>query len=94
MHVMHQDSPTKGQFYIDIDGHTAAAMTYVWVGVDRIIIDHTEVSTALRGQGAGLQLVTQAVHWAREQGLRVLPLCPFARSVFDKHPEFHDVLAS
>lgn len=59
----------------------------------RLIIDHTQVDDALRGTGAGKKLVHAAVEWARAGNARLLPLCPFARSVFDKTPEYSDVLA-
>ena len=56
------------------------------------ILDHTEVDDALRGTGAGKRLVEAAVLWARAEKRVLLPLCPFARSVFDKTPAFADVL--
>jgi predicted GNAT family acetyltransferase len=37
--------------------------------------------------------VQAAVEWARKENARLMPLCPFARSVFDKTPEYSDVLA-
>jgi len=67
-------------------------MTYTVAG-SRVIIDHTEVSDLLRGTGAGRRLVEASVQWARSEGVKLMPLCPFARSVFDKTPEFRDVLA-
>lgn len=81
----------KGAFVIDRDGVRLATMTYTTVGDDGIIIDHTEVSDALRGTGAGKALVTAAVEWARSEHKHIVPLCPFARSVFDRTPEFNDV---
>jgi predicted GNAT family acetyltransferase len=82
----------KGAFVIDRDGARLATMTYTTVGDDRIIIDHTDVSDALRGTGAGKALVTAAVEWARREHKGILPLCPFAKSVFERTPEFADVL--
>jgi predicted GNAT family acetyltransferase len=67
-------------------------MTYTVAGT-RVIIDHTEMDDALRGTGAGKKLVQAAVEWARAENARLLPLCPFARSVFEKMPEYSDVLA-
>lgn len=58
-----------------------------------VIIDHTEVDEALRGTGASKRLVAAAVEWARAEKVKLLPLCPFARHVFDKTPEYADVLA-
>jgi len=59
---------------------------------NKMIIEHTEVDDALSGKGVGLSLVTTAVEYARTHHIKILPLCPFAKSVFDKRPEFNDVL--
>lgn len=92
MNIKQLDSRPKGSFYVDMDGDKAAEMTYTWAGDDRIIIDHTEVGDQLRGKGAGKELVAKAVEFAREKGISIIPLCPFARSVFQKSPELKDVL--
>jgi predicted GNAT family acetyltransferase len=76
-----------------IEGNRAALMTYTWVGKDKLIIDHTEVGDALRGKGAGYKLVAASVEFVRNKNIKILPLCPFAKSVFDKKPEYSDVLA-
>ena len=81
----------KGSFVIDRDGKRLATMTYSLAG-DIVIIDHTEVDDALRGTGAGARLVAAAVEWVRAEGRRVIPLCPFAKSVFERKPEYGDVL--
>jgi predicted GNAT family acetyltransferase len=57
-----------------------------------VIIDHTEVAESLRGQGAARKLVEAAVAWARETRVKLIPLCPFAKAVFEHEPSFHDVL--
>lgn len=92
MHIQHSDDGHKGMFYIQQDGKQVAEMTYVWAGTDRIIIDHTGVQDVLKGQGAGKQLVAKAVDFARAKGIKILPLCPFAKHVFETTPEFRDVL--
>ena len=92
MVVGHEASGHKGAFVIDRDGKRLAEMTYTVAG-SRVIIDHTTVDDALRGMGAGRELVKAAVEWARANGRKLMPLCPFAKSVFDKTPEYRDVLA-
>ncbi|MFY8108392.1 MAG: GNAT family N-acetyltransferase [Bacteroidia bacterium] len=92
MEVQQKDNGESGVFFIEQDGAWLAEMTYVWVGTDRIIIDHTEVDVLLKGKGAGKQMVSKAVDFAREKGISIIPLCPFAKSVFDKTPEYIDVL--
>jgi predicted GNAT family acetyltransferase len=89
--VRHVPAGHKGAFVIERDGNRLAEMTYTSAG-SKIIIDHTDVSDALRGTGAGRRLVEAAVEWARTEKRTILPLCPFAKSVFDKTPELRDVL--
>lgn len=90
--VKREDGPTGGRYLLTIDGHTAE-MTYSKAGTSRIIIDHTGVPDALRGRGAGQALVKQAVEDARAAGIKIIPLCPFAKAQIAKHPEWQDVLA-
>ena len=92
MEVLQKDNGENGKFYIEKNSKELAKMTYVWAGKDRIIIDHTEVNIELSGKGAGKQMVSAAVAFAREKGIKIIPLCPFAKSVFDKVKEFNDIL--
>ncbi|EIA09519.1 GNAT family N-acetyltransferase [Flavobacterium frigoris] len=82
----------KGFFYIEIDGKVEAKMTFVFAGEQQIIIDHTEVNPSNKGKGFGKKMVEKAVEFTRERGIKIIPLCPFAKNVFDKTPEFTDVL--
>ena len=90
--VKREDGPTGGRYLVTIDGHTAE-MTYSKAGVTRLIIDHTGVPDALRGKGAGQAMVQRAVEDARAAGVKIIPLCPFAKAQISKHPEWQDVLA-
>lgn len=91
--IRHERSDHRGAFVMERDGKRLAEMTYTVAG-SRVIIDHTTVDDALRGTGAGKKLVEAAVQWARADRVKILPLCPFAKSVFDKTPAYADVLAA
>lgn len=92
MLIKHREIGSNGLFYLEVEGEKLAEMTYSKAGDSLIIIDHTTVSEKLKGQGAGKQLVQAAVSYAREHHIKILPLCPFAKAVFDKTPDYSDVL--
>lgn len=86
-----EDSDTKGRYVIRLDGHEAE-MTFSKAGATTIIIDHTGVPDALRGKGLGPMLVERTVKDARAAGVKIIPLCPFAKAQIARHPEWQDVL--
>lgn len=92
MEIKFEESESKGAFYIEENGQRVANMTISKAGGNILIIDHTEVSDALRGKNAGKQLVEAAVKHAREHHYKIIPLCPFAKSVFEKVKDYQDVL--
>ena len=91
MTVLHKKSDGKGMFYVDYEDEIAAEMVYTTTG-DKMIIEHTEVDDVLRGRNIGYELVHAGVEYARHHALKVIPLCPFAKAVLDKKPEWQDVL--
>ena len=91
MEISHERQGHRGAFVVNRDGARLAELSYTVAG-SRVILDHTQVDDSLRGTGTGARLVAAAVEWARAEKLSLLPLCPFARSVFDRTPAYADVL--
>jgi uncharacterized protein len=87
-----EDMGSKGRYFLRSPEGALAEMTFSKVGEHRIIIDHTEVPDAFRGQGVGVKLVMRAIEDARTSGKKIIPLCPFANAQFRRHPEWADVL--
>ncbi len=56
------------------------------------IIDHTVVDEAYGGQGIAGKLVFEIVQQARKEGMKIIPLCPFAKREFQKKKEYQDVV--
>jgi uncharacterized protein len=78
------------QFEASVDGQTAFAEYRL---VDHgIILPHTVVPEAHEGKGVGSALAKAALGYAREQGLKVIPTCPFIAGYIRKHPEWHDIV--
>ena len=92
MLIQHKQVGKKGMFYVGQDGAILAEMVYTMPSEDKMIIEHTEVDDSLGGKGVGLELLNTAVQYARSKNIKIIPLCPFAKSVFDKKPELGDVL--
>ncbi|WP_108127348.1 GNAT family N-acetyltransferase [Saccharospirillum mangrovi] len=90
--IQREVGETKGRYFVVVDG-VEAEMTYSRVSDSMIIIDHTEVPDALRGQKVGVRLVQQAVEDARREGVSIIPLCPFANAQIKRHAEWQDVVA-
>lgn len=57
-----------------------------------ITYTHTEVPEAMEGQGLGSLLARTALDYARENELRVMPLCPFIAAYIRRHPEYKDLV--
>lgn len=80
-------------FYVGEAGDKTAEIHFVPGENNVIIVDHTFVSESLRGQKVGNALVKHIVEYAREEQLKIQPLCSFVKGQFDRNPEYHDVLA-
>jgi uncharacterized protein len=57
-----------------------------------IVLLHTEVPEELGGHGLGAALADAAFEFARGEGLRVIPLCPYVREYVRRHPEYADII--
>ncbi|WOR14694.1 GNAT family N-acetyltransferase [Hyphomonas sp. FCG-A18] len=90
--ITREDGPTGGRYVTTVNGHEAE-MTYSRAGSTRIIIDHTGVPRELGGMGVGKALVLRAVEDARKDGIKIIPLCPFAKAQIEKNKDWQDVLA-
>jgi len=93
MDVLQQNNDIKCRFYIMHEGAEIATMHYNFPAANKIIIDHTEVAEAYEGKGLGKQLLQALVAYARKEKITVIPLCPFAKGMFDRIEAFRDVLA-
>ncbi len=92
MTVQHKSSGSKGLFYVELEDEVAAEMVYTLPGENIILIEHTEVSEALRGKNVGIELVHAAVEYARHHGMKIIATCSFAGKVLSKKPEWQDVM--
>ena len=81
--VIHNEEARR--FELPVEG-LRALLTYRRFP-DRIVFDHTEVPQPLEGKGLAAKLARAALDFARANQLRVVPLCPFARTWLERHPD-------
>jgi predicted GNAT family acetyltransferase len=86
------DNRAEQEFEMTVDGKRAIA-AYQREG-DTITFTHTKVPSSLEGHGIGSKLVRFALDSARDEGLKVVPQCPFVAAYIERHPEYRDLLAA
>lgn len=84
-----RDNTERHRFELDADGHVAFSNYKRADGVLTIL--HTEVPKALEGRGIGSALIRGVLDTTRSQGLKVNPVCPFAKAYLERHPEYADL---
>lgn len=69
-----------------------AEITYSKAGEKILIIDHTFVDPVLRGQGIAAKLVERVVELAIDENKKIVPLCPYAKRLFDENEGFQQIM--
>lgn len=83
----------NAQGRIDIhEGTDALGKLEYEIKDDTLQILHTYTFEGFEGQGVGKALVEAALDEAREKGLKVNPVCSFAKAYFERHPQHQDML--
>jgi len=89
----HQGEEEHGRYTLRVEGiDETAVLTYTKEADGVMIIERTEVPAALKELGLGVALAHRVVQEAREQGLRIVAVCPFFRSHVKRHESWRDVV--
>ena len=83
------DNAEGSRFEVHLNGETAFAEYRLLES--GILFPHTVVPPAFEGKGVGGAMVRHAMAYARERGMKVIPVCTFFAGYIAKHPEFHDL---
>jgi len=83
--------PAAGRFLIRTE-RGIALLTYKHRGAD-LELFHTEVPAALEGKGYAAALAAAALDYARREGMKVIPTCPYVKAYLERHPEQSDLVA-
>lgn len=88
MEIRHE--PERLRFVAAV-GETEAVLEYRPAGSGVVEYFHTYVPHAFRGKGVASRLVEFALEHALEQGLEVIPTCPFVARILEAEPRFRDL---
>lgn len=84
-----------GRFTASMAGREGVAeITWTRRGAGVISADHTGAPDSLRGTGIAAALVAHMIERARADGFRIIPLCPYVRAQYAKHPDWSDVMTT
>ena len=88
-----EDDGRHGRYVARVAGMEGEAeLTFTHRGPGLVSADHTGAPESLRGTGAAAALVDYLINDAREAGFRIIPLCPYVRARYEKHPDWQDVM--
>ncbi len=81
----------EGEVRLFSDDHKAGKMDISVIG-GKLTVYHTEVNPEYEGKGFARLLLGQLVAYARENSLKIVPLCPYVHGQFKRHPEeYNDI---
>lgn len=83
MEIIHR--PEESRFTAEIEGHTAQ-LQYTQTD-SSIHITHTLVPPPLEGRGIAGALNRAALLWAKDAGLKAVPVCSYTAAFVRRHPE-------
>ncbi len=89
----HAEANGKGSWFVEVNGERLAELGYHITESGDYSLDSTRVDDSLRGKNVGKQLVEAAVTSARQNGVKVIPVCPFVVALFEKILAYSDVKA-
>lgn len=91
--IIKEEDERHGRYIATMAGIDAEAeLTFTRRGADLISADHTGAPDALRGTGVAAALVDYLIADARSSGFKIIPLCPYVRARYEKHPDWQDVM--
>jgi predicted GNAT family acetyltransferase len=85
MSIPVENNPAESRFQAIVNGHLCVADYTLSPGVMHIV--HTGVDASLQGQGIAAALIDKAFEFARENTLKIDPVCSYVRVYIRRHPE-------
>ena len=88
------DVPERSRYEVSADGKVVGFSAYHLIAEGVLALPHVEVEPAFEGQGVASVLMRESLTQVRERGLRIVPICPFARAFIERNPDYADLVHS
>jgi uncharacterized protein len=85
-----ENNEADKQFQAKLEDGDIAFIEYMIAG-EWIVFTHTEVPEKYEGMGIASKMARVALDYAREEGYRVQPLCPYIAMYIRRHPEYQPI---
>lgn len=92
MHVDVKHDKNGQQFTAEVEGKTGVLRYSIADDGKTLDYESTFVPQELRGKHIGEEIVKYALNYAKENNYKVIPSCPFVKSIIKRHPEYNDLI--
>lgn len=91
--IKHKQDGSRGIFYMEGEQGIVSDLKYNLRGKHILSADSTETRESLQGHGLASKVLDHVVNYARENNLKIDPVCPFVEAKFDEIESYQDVRA-
>jgi len=93
--LIKEDGDRRGRYVATIDGvEGEGEITYTHPRPGVISANHTGVPDTMAGRGVAKALLEFMLSDARANNFRIIPVCPYIRGQYAKHPEWADLFTT
>ena len=93
--ITKEDGGRHGRYVARIEGIDAEGeITFTHRGPSVISADHTGVPEAMAGKGVARALLDFMLDDARANNFKIIPICPYVRGQYARHPEWADLFTT
>ena len=93
--ITKEDNDRRGRYVARIEGIDAEGeITFTHPRPGVISANHTGVPETMGGRGVAKALLDFMLADARAEGFRIVPICPYVRAQYARHPEWADLFTT